>query len=268
MKRWMCAAFVVLAMSMGAWAKSKESSWLRVEDLSPDSPTVDVLVNGKPAFKSLSYQAVSDYVEIPGGKYDIQFVGAGGGKDQVIAGYTIKLKSGKYHSLVLFGLFKNQNVNVIELKDEPAKVREARLRFVHLSSDTPAVDVQDSGGNTVFKKISGKKSSKDLTLRPGSYAFEVRDRESKSQILKTQVKLEPGSSCTLFMIGDARDNSRQVVPVIDAGQTGKVLTTQEGGKTAKEIKAEIKAEKKAEKKAAKEAKRHKTEKAATTTPAD
>jgi hypothetical protein len=241
MKRLMVAISLVVVLSVNAFAKPKEMSWLRVVNLSPDSPAVDVFLGGKPEFKNLSFKTIESYVQVPSGKHDVQFIEAGGKKEQVIADCKIKLKGGQYNSIVLFGFFKNKSVHAIELKDEHATaVQDAKLRFVHLSPDVPSVDVLDAKGGRLFKGVAFKKSSDYISLIPEDYTFLIREKNAKTEARKTEVKLEAGTNYTLFMIGDAKDSSLHFVHVVDVSGKGKAVT-QEAERTGKDSKSEKKA---------------------------
>lgn len=260
MKRLVLVVLLVLAVSVNVLAKAKEPTWLRIENLSPDSPAVDVLVNGNVVFKDVAFKKMSPYVEMPNGKYDLQFIDAGGRKDHVITDYRIKAKGGRYYTVVLFGYFKNKDVHAVELKDDPeVSTLDAKLRIVHLSSDMPSIDVYDGTGGRLFKGVDHKKPTDSINLIPDEYSFVIREKgkSDDDKVLKTDVKLEAGKNYTLFMIGDARDASVEFVSVVDAEDTGKPATTQAAVTPGKETKAERKAGKKAEKKAAKKAKKYK-----------
>jgi hypothetical protein len=50
---------------------------VRVVHASPDAPAVDILVNDGAAFENLSFEGISDFVEVPAGTYNVKVVPAG-----------------------------------------------------------------------------------------------------------------------------------------------------------------------------------------------
>ena len=85
-----------------------ESVHLRVAHFSPDTPAVDVFVNGDAAITSLEFPTVTDWLELPAGTYNLAVAPAGAGIDAAAIGPAdFDLPAGAYITVAAVGSLQN-----------------------------------------------------------------------------------------------------------------------------------------------------------------
>jgi hypothetical protein len=241
MKRLLLVVPLLLVSSLGFFGKSKEPAKVRVAHFSSDAPAVEVMVDGKAEFNSISYQTITPYKEVANGKVHIQIVPVDK-KEQVLASITAKLKGEKAYTIVINGLDKNKDVAVLDLADEQkVDQAKAKVRFVLLSADTPKSEVLDGKGDVVFKNVEFRKPTGYEKLAPGDYTLELVAKVKKDKKVKKEkkeikeikemkeetpapkarvafkdLKFEAGKNYTVFAIGEMKDKSLTSVYVVDA----------------------------------------------------
>jgi ABC-type uncharacterized transport system permease subunit len=79
---------------------------------------------------------------------------------------------------------------------------QAHVRFVHLSSDAPAVDITTKDGTVVFPNVSFKKFTNFLPLNAGSYDLQVRLAGTSTVVLDLNgIRLDNRKIYTVFARG-------------------------------------------------------------------
>jgi hypothetical protein len=150
---------------------------VRFVHASPDAPTVDIAVAGSPAdepiFDNISFKGVGDYVEIPGGTYDLEVRDASG---TVVAlplpGVTFS--PGVVYTVFATGLFNGSPaIGVLVTEDAGTpEVFFADVRVVHASPDAPNVDVCVDGA-VVFPDVAFNTATAYVTVPEATYNVNV-----------------------------------------------------------------------------------------------
>lgn len=149
-------------------------SSVRVIHTSYDAPNVDVYLDGSKAIADLAYGESSGYASVLSDSYDIEVTPANQASPVVI-------------DLTGFVLFPNVDVTIFAM-NELASIQpviaddfryalggKARVRFVHASPDTPAVDIKvgSGSGTAVFTDVSFTEVEDYIEVDPGAYVFVV-----------------------------------------------------------------------------------------------
>ena len=93
----------------------------------------------------------------------------------------------------------------------------ARIRFVHTSADTGAVDVAVTGGPVLFSDVTFREAGGYIEVPGGTYNLEVRPAGSSTVALSIPgVAVSGGATYTIFAIGRSFNGSLAPLPVIDA----------------------------------------------------
>jgi predicted RNA-binding protein len=148
---------------------------LRVAHLSPDAPNVDVYVDGDAVLEDVPYRAVSEYMELETGAYDVMITAAGD-QDTVVFDDELEVPKGDFIVAALGELAEeNQPFAPAVLEDDLSDPGEmARVRLVHASPDAPAVDVTvHESGDALFEDVAFAEASA-AEVPAGSYTLEVR----------------------------------------------------------------------------------------------
>jgi hypothetical protein len=194
---------------------------LRVAHLSTDAPPVDVWVNGQVVLSGVPYKAVSDYLSLDSGEYRIQVTPAGATQPVVIDA-TLALEAGRNYTVAAVGFLSsdsNASTSLMPfvLLDDRSTRSGARIRFVHTSADTGAVDVAVSGGPILFDNMTYQKASLYGEVPGGTYDLEVRPAGSNAVALAIPgFEVADGTTYTVFAVGRSFDGTLEPLAVVDS----------------------------------------------------
>lgn len=179
---------------------------VRVMHASPDAPAVDVYVNGDVVLSDVPFKAISDYLMLDAGSYDlgIKPAGAAAGDPYVLEANDVAVAAGKAYTVAATGLLANIAFTI--LPDDPkASSDTAKLRVVHFSPDTPAVDVGLKGtapADALIKGLAFPEASSYLAVPGDTYDVEVRPAGTDQVALDLSgTTLENGKNYSVFAVG-------------------------------------------------------------------
>ena len=134
-------AFAVPASASGGGGTAK----VRAFHNSPDTPAVDIYVNGAKTLSDVTYGTLSDYLEVPRGTYNVQVkVAPSTGSDPAALEADVRLGK-RPTTIAAIGSLTGDGgaLQLKVLRDRDTISRHlTRLRVAHTSPDAPAVDVQ------------------------------------------------------------------------------------------------------------------------------
>lgn len=143
----------VVAVDTGA--PTAGSAWVRVLHGSPDAPSVDVYVGADlataalvPGLSGLTFGEISAYTEVPAGTYGVKVCATGAPTFCPIEVAALVIVADTKYTVAASDLLASIDANVF-VDDTPAANGEAQVRVVHLSADTPAVDVLTQAGDSI-----------------------------------------------------------------------------------------------------------------------
>lgn len=151
---------------------------VRVVHASPNTPAVDVYVDGARALANVSFFAASRYLDVPAGNRRIQVTPAGQPAASGPIDQTVTVETGKAYTIAAVGLLSGTGVQVLQavlLSDDLSAptAGQARLRVYHFSPDAPAVGVRVAGGPTLIPSLAFPNVSDYLSVSDGTYTLEV-----------------------------------------------------------------------------------------------
>ena len=177
-----------LLSACSAVGAAPERAHVRVAHLSPDAPAVDVCIKrhdaasfgASPLLKSLggtaglAYPQVTTYVDLPVASYDVRVVLAGAADCATKAvpdTNDVAVTSGLYADIAATGELTPAGTDPafalkVFVDDATVASGKAKLRFVHASPGTPAVDVGLGSGATFTKIFANVAFGKVDTAAP------------------------------------------------------------------------------------------------------
>jgi hypothetical protein len=189
---------------------------LRVAHLSTDAPPVDVWVNGAVVLSNVPYKTVSGYLDLPAGEYRIQVTPVGAAAPVVIDA-TVPLTAGSVYTVAAVGFLSSDSLVPLVLLDDLSLGSGARIRFVHASADTGAVDVAVAGGPVLFSGVAFQEASDYIEVPAGTYDLEARPAgESEVALSIPGVSVVGGTTYTVFAVGRSFNGTLGALPVVDA----------------------------------------------------
>lgn len=210
----MLRRFLMTAATL-ATASAVQAANVRAVHASPDAPNVDILVNDGLAFGNVPFPVVSDYASLPGGTYNVKVQAIGGGP--VVIDADLTLDDGVDYTVAATDLLANITP-VVFVDDNTISPGQARVRFLHLSPDAPAVDIALAGGGpNLFTDVAFQSSGGYITVAPGTYDLDVNVAMGGPTALSVPgLTLEADTVYTVYAVGLVGDGSLAAIASIDA----------------------------------------------------
>jgi hypothetical protein len=183
---------------------------IRIGHCCPDAPSVDVHVDGDPAFENVTFGELSEYATLDPGTHAIRVTPASGG-DPVIE-TEVDLESNSAYTVLATGMLADITASVFE--DEPGEVpaNQSHVRFIHASPDAPSVSISVADGPTLFSDIGFGEASDYSPVDAGSYDLDVRTVGSDDAVLELQGwSFGGGVAYTAVAIGATSDGTLDAV---------------------------------------------------------
>jgi hypothetical protein len=202
----------------GAALAQDENAMVRVLHGSPDAPAVDVYANGSVILSNVPFGQISEYLSVPAGEYQIQVVPTGATLEEgpVVIDATLPFAAGTMTTVAATNALASIEAKVIPDAPMPSET-ETQVRVVHLSADSPAVDVALDGGDVVVPGLAYPDASEYLTLPAAEYDLEVRPAGTTDVAFDIDpLMLDAGMSYSAFAIGSLADGTFMVLPAVDA----------------------------------------------------
>lgn len=181
---------------------------LRVVHNSPDAPNVDVLVDGSVVLSNVPFGAISPYLEVPGGAYNVKVSPAGASATgPYVIDADVALTNGTDYTVVASDVLAEIYPAVLVDDNSAPAAGSARVRFFHGSPDAPAVDIALVGGPVL---IAGAPfgANATITVPAGTYDLEVRVAGTATEVLQLRgVAFADGGVYSAFASGLVADGS-------------------------------------------------------------
>ncbi|MEH7305095.1 DUF4397 domain-containing protein [Neobacillus drentensis] len=188
-------------------------AYVRVLHTSPDSPNVDIYINGKRVIRDLPFKNVSSYLPLKPGKHHIDIYPAGNMVDSVL-NKKITVEPGKSYTLAAIDSVKKMRLLVFQNKPK-VPVNESKVRFIHLSPASPPLDIAVKDRDVVFPKVSYKQSTEYLGLTPMTVDLEAREADTKNVLLPMpRVQFLPNETYTIVLV-DHSNHGFQYIKIKD-----------------------------------------------------
>jgi hypothetical protein len=184
---------------------------VRVIHASPDSPAVDIYVNGSMVVENLAYGAGTDFVALPAGSdREIQIVPTGGVVEDAVFDTSVDFGEGKAYDVIAVDMAENldamvENVDLSVLPDG-----QARLRVFHTAPDVDDVSVVVTDGPTLVDGVGFKDVSDYQTLDAGTYDIQVKQGD-EVLIRIEDLSIEAGTVYDVLAVGRSDDDSLELV---------------------------------------------------------
>lgn len=197
-------------------AAAEEVVHIRVAHFSPDTPAVDVYVNGElSAVQGLEFPIITDWIELPAGSYNLAVAPAGTSIDSAAIGPAdFDLPAGAWLTVAAVGSLENGTLKPAIIAEDYSEIPEgqARVTVFHGIEDAPSVDVR-AGDAVLISQLAfpGKLGSNDgaftLTVPAGSYDLAVTPAGVSSPVVidLTGTELVAGTNYLVAAVGTLAD---------------------------------------------------------------
>ncbi len=185
---------------------------------------MDVFVNDDEVLSDVPFRAVSDYLELEAGEYDIRVESA----DNTLTVFdkTVELEAEDYTAVALGEVENDDTEFTVSIFEDTNGANigddESRVRAIHASPDAPAVDVTvNDDALALFSGFEFGESSGYAVVGAGDYDVELRAAASGDEVASADVTLEGGATYTIFAEGyltaddEPADEPLELVPIQD-----------------------------------------------------
>lgn len=173
---------------------------VRVFHAGIDSPVVDVFINGRKAFQNIRFKQITDYLRFAPGEYTFTVFRSGQTESPLLS-KKFTFQPGKPYTVSICGTISHLDFT-LSIDHQYVPVGETRFQFIHLSPDTPPVDIAIKNGDVLFSNVRFKHATNYLRLSPMTVDLEIRLAGTNEIILPIhRTKLRANQSFTLTLIG-------------------------------------------------------------------
>jgi hypothetical protein len=186
------SAPVSLVVSTGASSfeilDSATPAQLRVIHASPDAPAVDVVVNDNfsaPVLEDVPFPAVSGYLTVPPGTYNVK-VTAANNPGAIVIDANVTLDAGKRYSVYATGLLASIAPYVL-VDDNRSVATAAKVRIVHTAPSAGRVDIYVTApgagiatATPAFSNVPFRAETGYVNLAGGNYDVTVTPTGTKT----------------------------------------------------------------------------------------
>jgi hypothetical protein len=202
------AAALALAFAAPASAHGSGTTKVRAFHNSPDTPPVDIYVNGAKTLSNVAYGTLSDYLEVPKGTYNVQVkVAPSTASDPAALEADVRL--GRRATTIaaigsLTGDGEPLQLKVLRDRDTHSRYL-TRLRVAHTGPDAPAVDIQAKlfgRWYRIVRDLEFGEASEYLLAPAGQYRLRIV-AAGTSTVVKDlgKVRLKGSTSYTAWAVG-------------------------------------------------------------------
>lgn len=177
------------------------TAYMRVAHAEATAPRVDVYVDGAgtPVISNLTFGKVSDYWPVPAGTHSIAFAPAGQPASAATLTGSLDAVAGTSYTVAAVGDTNNTPAVATFQDDNSIASGQSRVRVYHLSVDAGIAAVM-VGGQTVIPNVDYKQASDYLTVKPGTYTFDLVIQHG-AKTVPLQATLTPNNVTSVFGIG-------------------------------------------------------------------
>ncbi|MGE0599732.1 MAG: DUF4397 domain-containing protein [Dehalococcoidia bacterium] len=215
------AAFAAILAVAPRQASAADTGRVRVMHASPDTPAVDIFVDGAKAVTALAFPNNTPYVTLPAGGHNVKvFVSPSDGSGAPALEATLNVEAGKDYSVLAVGELGKGSLGLYVLEDNNATpaAGKAHIRLIHAAPDAPPVNVAVAGTNTnVFTGVAYRNFGQYTPVDAGTYSLDVNVNSSGATVLTIpNLKLEARTVYTAVAVGLAGNGTLKVIPLVDA----------------------------------------------------
>lgn len=172
---------------------------------SPVAETIHVHVNKQLLLKDLHDKNTSEYLELPEGSYQIDFTR--GDSSHSILTETINIETNQSYTIATIGLEDALQLLLVT-DDDYIPMNETKIRFLHLATNNPIVDIAVHKGDIVFPKVAFGTVTDYLPLTPMTVDLEVRKHGTKEVILPlNRVRAKPNLAYSIALVTHSKENT-------------------------------------------------------------
>jgi hypothetical protein len=197
----------------------QEASYIRVLHASPGASGVDVYANGNLIARNLRYRNFTPYLKVTPGAYNIRVYRFGTTTNPIVS-TNVTLNPGAIYTAAAIGRPVNIGLFLISDTRVPVSQSRANVRFIHLSPDSPALDITLPDGRILFSNVGYRGVTNYIPLNPGRYTIQARLAGTNNVILRVpNIVIRPGLNLSIYAVGLSKGTPKLQVLIPLDGST-------------------------------------------------
>ncbi|KQL53772.1 hypothetical protein AN964_09845 [Heyndrickxia shackletonii] len=154
--------------------------YVRFLNATKEIANIDIYTNGRMFIKELPFSNITPYYTLHAGKHHLDIYPAGT-QTATIINKNIGFETNRAYTLATVST--NDKIQILSYEDLPtSSSQETKVKFIHLTSDYPSVNVFFKNKKVLFENIGYKKSSDYTSIERITTNIEVVDRETDKVI--------------------------------------------------------------------------------------
>lgn len=231
-------ASLAAATVFAAPAQAPGEGYVRLAHLSPDTPAVDVYLradggSGEPqVFRAVAYGAMSDYLRLASGSYQVAMREAGAPANaEPVLTTEVGVQPGGAYTVAGVGRFADLGLRVITDDLKLPDAGRSKVRIIQASVEAPVLNVAGQNGTTIADGVEFATTTPYREVAPGRWSVQVEPTGGgRTSVLPCT--LGAGSVYSLLVLDDKKGGLKPELHV-DAERQGAVplggVATGEGG---------------------------------------
>ena len=231
-------AAVAVTTLFAAPARAAGDGYVRLAHLSPDTPAVDVYLRSttnaiKPqTFKGVGYGAMSAYLRLPTGTYQVAMRKAGApASTKPVLTTQVGVENGGAYTVAGVGRFADLGLRVLTDDLKLPDAGKSKVRIIQASVKAPVLDVAGQNGKKIADGVAFATTTDYREVNPGKWSVQVAPTGGgKTSVLPCT--LGAGSVYSLVVLDDKAGGLKPELHV-DAERQGAVplggVATGDGG---------------------------------------
>jgi len=166
----------------------------------PTAPNIDVYANGNLIYSNLGFGRITDYLDIPAGKYDIELYEAGKKESPLLkTKFEVTV-----NCLNTIAVTDDKNQIVLFVLDDTHTISNPLLssvRFVNLSPDSEPLSLKLHEDTVLFEQVGYLQENNYYPISPDIYNFIVYTANGTFEKYINNIKLRKAQFVTIYIIG-------------------------------------------------------------------
>jgi hypothetical protein len=232
------AAGLALVACFATPARAAGDGYVRLAHLSPDTPAVDVYLRSatdavKPqTFKGVAYGAMSAYLRLPAGSYQVAMRKAGAAAStKPVLTTDVDVTTGGAYTVAGVGRFADLGLRVLKDDLQLPDPGRSKVRIIQASVKAPVLDVAGQTGTKIADQVAFATTTDYREVKPGKWSVQVIPTGG-GKVSVLPCTLGAGSVYSLIVLDDKSGGLKPELHV-DAERQGAVplggVATGDGG---------------------------------------
>lgn len=192
-----------------------QQALVRFLHLAPDSPPVDIYVDGQMVVRGAEFPSATGFLPIGAGEHRFQIAPGNSTLEGALIDIEQDLDDGLVYEIAAIGLLNDLEGAVFEVDvSEIVTPGVARLRVVHVAPHAGSLDIANGGGETLFEDLEFPEAGgyRDISASPTDIV--VRPTEEATELARiAALPIQPGWTYDLFVVGQRQNDTLQFFAV-------------------------------------------------------